>query len=85
MFAIIGILIVFGSIVGGYLMEKGNLLVLVQPAELLIIGGAAVGTILAANPISIVKRIVDLHAGRIMVESAGQGKGATFKMQLPMR
>jgi signal transduction histidine kinase len=35
--------------------------------------------------LSIVKRIVDLHGGRIMVESAGQGKGATFKMQLPMR
>ena len=27
----------------GYLMEKGNLLVLMQPAELLIIGGAASG------------------------------------------
>ena len=35
--------------------------------------------------LSIVKRIVDLHGGRIMVESAGQGRGATFKMQLPMR
>ena len=44
MFVIIGILIVIGAIVGGYLMEHGNLRVLVQPAELLIIGGAAIGT-----------------------------------------
>ena len=34
--------------------------------------------------LSIVKRIVDLHGGRITVESAGDAKGATFKMQLPM-
>jgi signal transduction histidine kinase/CheY-like chemotaxis protein len=33
--------------------------------------------------LSIVKRIVDLHGGHITVESAGPGKGATFKMTLP--
>jgi signal transduction histidine kinase/CheY-like chemotaxis protein len=35
--------------------------------------------------LSIVKRIVDLHSGRITVESGGPGKGATFKMNLPVR
>jgi chemotaxis protein MotA len=55
MFAIIGIVVVFGAIVAGYLMEKGNLLVLLQPAELIIIGGAALGTLLIANPMHIVK------------------------------
>jgi signal transduction histidine kinase len=34
--------------------------------------------------LSIVKRIVDLHGGQITVESAGPGKGATFKMVLPV-
>jgi signal transduction histidine kinase len=34
--------------------------------------------------LSIVKRIVDLHSGRITVESAGPGKGAAFKMMLPV-
>ena len=34
--------------------------------------------------LSIVKRIVDLHGGRIAVESAAPGKGATFKMTLPV-
>jgi len=55
MFAIVGIVVVFGAIVAGYLMEKGNLLVLVQPAELIIIGGAAVGTLFIANPMHIIK------------------------------
>ncbi len=57
MFAIIGIVIVFGCMVAGYLMEHGNLRVLVQPAELLIIGGAAVGTLLVANPVHLLKKI----------------------------
>jgi chemotaxis protein MotA len=57
MFAIIGIVIVFGCVVAGYLMEHGNLRVLIQPAELIIIGGAAVGTLLVANPLHILKKI----------------------------
>ena len=62
MFAIIGIVVVFGAIVAGYLMEKGSLLVLVQPAELIIIGGAALGTIFIANPMHIIKAM----AGGVM-------------------
>ena len=58
MFAIIGIVVVFGAIVAGYLMEKGNLMVLVQPAELIIIGGAALGTLFIANPMSIIKAMI---------------------------
>ena len=58
MFAIVGIVVVFGAIVAGYLMEKGNLMVLVQPAELIIIGGAALGTLLIANPLHIIKAIL---------------------------
>jgi chemotaxis protein MotA len=50
--------VVFGAVMGGYLMEKGKLLVLVQPAELIIIGGAAVGTVLIANPPHILKKIL---------------------------
>ncbi|HZR58948.1 MAG TPA: flagellar motor stator protein MotA [Terriglobales bacterium] len=58
MFSIIGIVVVFGAVVAGYLMEHGNLKVLVQPAELIIIGGAAIGTVLIANPLHILKQIV---------------------------
>jgi chemotaxis protein MotA len=50
--SIIGILVVIGAIVGGYLREHGKLFVLMQPAKLVIIGGAAIGTTLIANPLA---------------------------------
>src|SRR5271154_2519308 len=58
MFTIIGVVVVFGAVVAGYLMEHGNLKVLMQPAELIIIGGAAIGTVLIANPLHILKKMV---------------------------
>ena len=57
MFVIIGILVVFGAVAAGDLMEHGNLKVLLQPAELVIIGGGAIGTVLTANPLHILKKI----------------------------
>ena len=57
MFVIIGIVVVIGAIVGGYLMEHGNIRVLIQPAELIIIGGAALGTVLIGNPLHTLKKI----------------------------
>jgi chemotaxis protein MotA len=58
MFAIVGIVIVFGAVMGGFLMEKGPVAVLVQPSEFVIIAGAAIGTMLAANPLHVLKKIV---------------------------
>lgn len=63
MFAIIGIVVVFGAIIGGFLMEHGPMHVLLQPAELLIIGGAALGTLLIANPIHIIKALISSLLG----------------------
>jgi chemotaxis protein MotA len=57
MFAIIGIFVVMGAVVGGYLIEHGKIGVLMQPAELLIIGGAALGTLLIANPLPLLIKI----------------------------
>jgi len=65
MISIVGIVIVFGAVIGGFLMEKGKLAVLVQPAELITIGGAAIGTLLVANPIHILKGIGTNLAGVI--------------------
>jgi chemotaxis protein MotA len=63
MLSIIGILIVFGAVVGGYMMEHGKLLVLAQPAELIIIFGAALGTVITANPLSTIIRMVKAMLG----------------------
>jgi len=58
MLVIIGIIIVLSSVVGGYLMEHGNLSVLLQPAELVIIGGAAIGSFIIAAPMKTVKAVI---------------------------
>src|SRR3954451_10992224 len=50
MISITGIIVVLVAVIGGFLLEHGNLLVLWQPAEVLIIVGASVGTMLIANP-----------------------------------
>src|SRR5579871_4776639 len=63
MISIIGIVMVLGAIAGGYLMEHGNLLVLLQPAELVIIFGSAVGTVVVANPLPVLKQIAAGLAG----------------------
>ncbi len=58
MFIIIGAVIVLVSVIGGYLMEHGNLSVLVQPAELVIIGGAAIGSLIIASPLKVIINII---------------------------
>lgn len=65
MFAIIGLVVVIAAIVGGYVIEHGHLIVLLQPAELLIIGGAAIGTVLTANPVHVLKALAAGFAGVI--------------------
>lgn len=53
MFAIIGLVIVMGAVIGGYLLEGGNLHVLWQPVELLIILGSGVGSLLVGSPMKV--------------------------------
>jgi len=65
MFAIIGIVVVIGAVLAGYLIEHGPLAVLIQPAELIIIGGAAIGTVIVANPVYILKKIAGGFTGVI--------------------
>ena len=47
---IIGIIVVFASVLGGYVLSHGKIGALIQPFEVLIIGGAAFGAFLQANP-----------------------------------
>ncbi|MEX2570659.1 MAG: flagellar motor stator protein MotA [Gemmatimonadota bacterium] len=55
MFVIIGLLIVFGSVIGGYIMHHGELAVLYQVSEFVIIGGAGIGALIVGNPPAVVK------------------------------
>src|ERR1043165_5853553 len=65
MISILGIVIVLGAIAGGYLMEHGKLLVLLQPAELVIILGAAIGTVIVANPLPVLTKLAKSMIGII--------------------
>jgi chemotaxis protein MotA len=58
MIAIIGFIVVFGAVLGGYVAHGGVLMVLFQPSEFLIIGGAAVGALLVATPVVVQKEIL---------------------------
>jgi chemotaxis protein MotA len=58
MIAIIGFIVVTVAVAAGYLMEHGNLAVLFQPAEVVIIVGAAVGSFLIASPMKVVKSTI---------------------------
>ncbi len=58
MFPIIGIAIVFGSILGGYILHHGNIYVLIQPSEFIIIGGAAIGSMILTCPPKLLSKVI---------------------------
>ena len=57
MIGIIGIVIIFGMVFGGYLSSGGKMAIIVKslPHELIIIGGAAVGAFTISNDMSAIK------------------------------
>ncbi len=56
MFAIIGTLVVLGSVLGGFMMGGSHLLLLWHPLEIVVILGGALGAFLISNPFSVVKK-----------------------------
>ncbi len=58
MYLIIGIVVVFLCVIGGFLMIDGPLGVLIQPSEFVVIGGAVIGATIAANPLKFLMLIV---------------------------
>jgi chemotaxis protein MotA len=62
-FVIIGLVVVFGSVIGGYVMHHGQVAVLWQPTEFIIIGGAGIGSLVIANPPAVLKACVSQMLG----------------------
>lgn len=58
MFVIIGIVVVLAAVVTGFTMAGGNLAALIQISEFITIGGAAIGSLLIASPLSLIKKII---------------------------
>src|SRR3984893_11299327 len=58
MFIIIGYVLVVGAVLGGYAMEGGASSVLLQPIELMIIAGAAIGAFVTGNSTKVLSATV---------------------------
>lgn len=68
--AIIGIVVVFGCVIGGYILSKGHLATLFQPYEVLVIVGAALGGLIIGTPsillMSLVNKMKNIFLGKPM-------------------
>jgi chemotaxis protein MotA len=67
---IIGFVITLGCVLGGFMAMGGHLDVLIQPFELVIIGGAGVGGFIMANSMKVIK-------------DTGKALGEAFKHSVP--
>jgi len=74
MLIIIGFITVLACVAGGYVLSHGDLAALWQPFELLIIGGAAFGAFVTANPINVLKAVIGGVLGAL--------KGSKYKKAL---
>lgn len=68
---IVGILVVLGCVIGGFVAHGGQIMALWQPSEVVIIGGAGLGAFIIANGFGIGKKA--------MAGIAGTLKGAKYK------
>lgn len=78
MFVIIGAVVVLLGVLGGFVIEGGPILLLFQPAEFLIIGGAAIGSILIGTPLKVLQGLV----GRLPAILTGAGPSKRSYLEL---
>ncbi len=65
MLAIVGIVVVFGAVITGYVLHHGNIMVLYQPTEFIIIGGAALGSLIIMSSPKLMKDILKSFPGML--------------------
>lgn len=58
MIVIVGIVIVIGAVLAGFAMAGGHVHALIHPSEIVTIGGAAVGALVASSPPRVLKDLV---------------------------
>lgn len=57
---IVGLIVVFGMVFGGYVMHGGQMRVMWQPTEYIVIFGGALGAVIISSPISSIKMMVGM-------------------------
>jgi len=65
---ILGLIVLFGCVIGGFVASGGQIMALMQPYEVMIICGASLGAMIIANPISVSIGVVK-SAGALMTPS----------------
>lgn len=78
MFIIIGLLIVFASTIGGFMMAGGNPGVLIHVSEFVVILGIAFGVLVISTPIGVIKEMVH----KLQVALAGKTDSKESYMDL---
>ena len=77
---IVGALVVISCVLGGFVLHHGNVMVLNQPTEFLIIGGAGLGSVLISNSMAQIKHM--LHAVTHALKSKPVSKEAYLELLL---
>jgi len=72
MLILIGVLVVFGSVLGGFMLAGGKPIVLLHVSEFVVILGVAAGVLVIASPAHILKEIVHKMKAAVMNKSAGK-------------
>lgn len=60
---IVGLLVLFGSILGGFIMAGGQVAVLIQISEFIVIGGAAVGSMIVSHGPGVIGQVIKAIMG----------------------
>lgn len=77
---VLGVLIVLGSVFGGFMLHGGRLAVIWEPTELLIIGGAGFGALVLGNPSHVLAEL-RLQIGKLL-RPGRKKQGSDFQRQL---
>lgn len=77
---LVGALIIVGSVLGGYAMAHGEMHVLWQPAEMVIILGAGLGSLVVGNPKEVLAEMLSQIKGVFVLKRRGEA----FQRQLLM-
>jgi chemotaxis protein MotA len=81
MLLIVGLVVVVVCVFGGYMMHGGDLLLLNQPAEFIIIGGAALGTLIISTPTHVLHQLLG-QMKNLMAPAASRKEFSTLLAML---
>jgi chemotaxis protein MotA len=78
--SLVGVIVVFVGVFGGYMLHGGDILIIWQPTEFIVMGGAAIGSVLIATPMPIVKEMIKQIGGAF--KDSGHSKADYMELLL---